>query len=137
MPSTHPGRESYVRRKSRLFCMRIIVRLISIAGSIICLGFAFLALAFSGMSDSSTGPAAGPMVVFGVIPFMYLIYCCFSTFNYLTQRALLISGVVAHLTILPLIVISLRSSSTAIIGIGAIGMIACWFGMYFEKKTNK
>jgi hypothetical protein len=114
--------------------MRIIVRGISIFGLIGYAGFVMLLLHFSGMSDSSTEPTAGLKFYFCVIPFLYLLYCFFSTFDYLTGTALLVSGIIAHLAILPLVILLLGGSP--VIGIGALGVIAAWFGMYFERRPK-
>jgi hypothetical protein len=117
--------------------MRILVRIISGVGLIGYAGFVFLLFALGGMSASSTGPAGGPMFFFCVVPFLYLLYCFFSTFDYLTRKALLASGIVAHLAMVPVVIITLQGASTAIIGIGALGMIGAWYGMYFQRRPKR
>jgi hypothetical protein len=117
--------------------MRILVRIISGIGLIGYAGFVFLLFALGGMSASSTGPVAGPMFFFCVAPFLYLLYCFFSTFDHLTGTALLGSGIVAHLAMMPVVVITLQGGNTAIIGIGVLGMIAAWCGMYYERKSKR
>lgn len=117
--------------------MKTTVRVISVVGLFFFTAYLILCLLASGMSDSTTGPAAGPVMLFVVIPFFYLAYCFYSTFDYLRGKALLISGIVAHLAMLPLVIITLRGFPPAFIGIGILLMIVAWFGMYFEKRSNK
>jgi len=117
--------------------MKIAVRVISVVGLVFFTAYLILCLLLSGMSDSTTGPAPGPVFFFFITPYLYLAYCLYSTFDRLKGKVLLISGIVAHLAMLPLVIITLHGFPPAFIGIGILVMIAAWFGMYFEERIKK
>ena len=116
--------------------MTILVRVLSFLGLLAYCGFAFLLVAMSGMSASSTDPWTGPALFYLAIPFVYLVYCFVSSFRICTGLPLLISGIIAHITILPFIILSFRNGELPLFSLAGLVMAGAWTGMYFEKRMK-
>ena len=77
----------------------------------------------------------------GLYPLIYLAYCFFSCFKFIKGRALIISGVIANLGLLPLIFGSLSHKGEKPIAVIFIAFIITWALMYIgriqsEKKSS-
>ncbi len=116
--------------------MTILVRVLSVLGLLGYAGFAFLLVAMSGMSASSTDPWTGPTLLYFASPIIYLLYCLVSSVRSFTGAPLLISGIIAHIVILPFIVLSFRSGEMALFGLAGLVVAGAWTGMYFERKPK-
>ena len=78
-------------------------------------------------------------IAMGLYPLVYLAYCFFSCFKFIRGRALIISGVVANLGLLPLIVWALSRKGEEPAAVIFIAFIITWTLMclgriYSEKK---
>jgi hypothetical protein len=62
----------------------------------------------------------------GLYPLIYLGYCFFSCFKFISGRVLVISGVIANLGLLPLIVWSLSHKGEELIAVIFIAFIIMW-----------
>jgi len=116
--------------------MAIFVRVLSILGLIGYGVFAWMFVIFAGMSPSSTSPWTGPTLLYFGSPFIYLLYCLLSSMRGITGWPLLISGIIAHLVILPVLIDSLRDELSPL-GLAGVLMAGAWSGMYNERRKCK
>ena len=116
--------------------MTILVRVLSVLGLVGYAGFTFLLLAMSGMSASATDAWTRPTLLYFASPFIYLLFCLVSSVRSFTGVPLLISGIIAHIVILPFIFLSFRSGEMALFGLAGLVMAGTWTGMYFERKPK-
>ncbi len=114
--------------------MKTVVRLLSVAGLFGYGIFLFAIVVFSGMSASSRGFGRGVWLP-AIMPFFYLIYCFVSTFDFLKGRSLLVSGIVAHVAVAPVIIGSF-GTQVPFVGLGGLVIAAAWCGMYSSKQSK-
>jgi len=120
-------------------CVRVVrfLSTLGLAAYFPFLGYVFLLSVLGGMSASATsGFAAGPTFFIVILPFFYFVYCLLSTRKRFKGPLLLVSGIIAHSLMLPVIVMTFHSAISAIIGLAFLAIIAAWFGMFFERRSN-
>jgi len=114
--------------------MRILVRVLSLLG----IGAHFLFIMLLGtasvLSDSSSF-ASGRAVTLLASPFVYFGYCLLSSFGHWRRIPLLISGIAAHLCIVPFLA-RLIHDGVWFFGFPIIIMALCWTGMLLESKRR-
>jgi hypothetical protein len=114
--------------------MRIAVRVVSLLGLGVHLLFILILGAASGSSDLSSSVSGGTIVLLGS-PFVYFGYCLLSSFGHWRKVSLLITGIPAHLCIIPFL-IRLIHDDVWFFGIPIAVMAYCWVAMVFESEKN-
>jgi len=115
--------------------MRIAVRIFSALGFVGYFIFLMLLGAASGLSDVSS-PVNRRTLVLLASPLVYFGYCLLSTFGHWRKVPLLITGIAAHLCVVPFVVCLISDGSWIFVFPVAV-MAFCWTSMFFElAKAN-
>jgi hypothetical protein len=115
--------------------MRIAVRVVSLLGFGAHLLFILLLGAASGSSDSSSSANGGTLVLLAS-PFIYFGYCLLSSFGHWKKVPLLITGIAAHLCIIPFL-FRLIHDDVWFFGIPIAVTAFCWATMVFESDKGR
>ena len=111
------------------------LRVLSLLAFLAYAGFLYLLTAWSGARASSIGSATVSTFVFIIFPLLYLGYCFLSSFKPFTGRLLLVSGIMAHLLLLPFVVMAFFAD-TMLLALASVVMAGTWFAMYLEKTSK-
>ena len=115
--------------------MRNLVRLSCVLGFAVQIYYILLCAGASGLSDSSSHRVGLSILILVASPLFYFGYCLWSTFGDLRGRPLFVSGIVAHLCILPSLVL-LVSGGVFVFGLPMLLTAFCWFIMYREVSVE-
>jgi hypothetical protein len=111
--------------------MHILVRFFSILGFFVQ-GFIFCAaFGAAGLSDADQEHNSAWTIF--LLPLVYFAFCFISSFRRIKGTLLLISGVVAHLIIIPFYARAVRDGIGILLAIPLI-LAPCWFYMCLEKN---
>lgn len=100
--------------------------------------FLFFLIGLAGWyGESGQSAPVSAWLFFAVLPFVYLAFCFVTSFANFRGRWVFYLGIVVHLSILPLLVISFLAAETAIIGVLGLIMSGAWFVMYSNRTSGR
>jgi hypothetical protein len=111
--------------------MRAVVRIWSAVG-IAAHGYFFvICLCASGLSDAP--PESSSAWIPFLMPFVYFTFCFITSFRFFRGPFLLLSGIVAHLIVVPFYYHAVRDRM-GLIAIVPLILALCWFCMCLQRK---